>query len=100
MPSTEGILMRACRAAGFEPRVMSLTREQSSIRALVRRGLAVTLAPALLAEAFDGVALIPLRDGPQRDVYALLPPGGRHPLAGAALDALREAVNHETGRRI
>lgn len=93
MPSTEGILMRACRAAGFEPRVTSVTREQSAIRALVMRGLAVTLTPRLLADAFDGVALVALRDSPQRDVYALLPDAGRHPLVNAALDALRAEVS-------
>jgi DNA-binding transcriptional LysR family regulator len=92
MPSREGILMRACRAAGFEPRVTSIMREHSAIRALVRRGLAVTLAPELLAQAFDGVALVPLRGGPSRDVYALLPPGRRHPLATATLAALREEI--------
>jgi len=93
MPSTEGILMRACRAAGFEPRVTAVTREQSAIRALVRRGLAVTLTPRLLAPAFDGVALVPLRDSPQRDVYALLPDAGRHPLVNLALDALRAELS-------
>jgi DNA-binding transcriptional LysR family regulator len=93
MPSTDGILMRACRAAGFTPRVTSITREHSAIRALVRRGLAVTLTPGLLNEAFDGVALVELRDSPLRDVYALLPDTGRHPLTDAALDALRAELS-------
>ena len=35
---------------------------------------------------------------PERDVYALLPPGGRHPLAGAAFAALAAAV--EASRRV
>jgi hypothetical protein len=43
----------------------------------------------LLADAFDGVALRPIAGaGPSRDVYALLPPGGRHPLVAPILDAL------------
>jgi molybdate transport repressor ModE-like protein len=91
----DGIIVQACRAAGFEPNVVSLTRDQLAIRALVTRGLAVTLAPRLLAEAFHGVALRPIAgSGPARDVYALLPPGGRHPLVAPALQAL-EAVAAE-----
>ena len=92
-PSTDGIIVRACRAAGFEPRLSSITRDQLAIRALVARGLAVTLVPSLLAEAFHDLPLRPLTDAsPERDVYALLPPGGRHPLAGAAVAALAAAV--------
>jgi DNA-binding transcriptional LysR family regulator len=92
-PSAEGIIVRACRAAGFEPRLASITRDQLAIRALVERGLAVTLVPSLLADAFRGLPLRPIAGAsPERDVYALLPPGGRHPLAGAAVDALAAAV--------
>ena len=97
-PSAQGIIARACRAAGFEPRITSITRDQLAIRALVVRGLAVTLVPALLAEGFRDLALRPLAGGsPERDVYALLPPGGRHPLAGAALAALAAAVEDLRG---
>jgi DNA-binding transcriptional LysR family regulator len=92
-PSAGGIIVRACRAAGFEPRISSITRDQLAIRALVERGLAVTLVPSLLADAFRGVPLRPLAGAsPERDVYALLPPGGRHPLAGPAIAALEAAA--------
>jgi DNA-binding transcriptional LysR family regulator len=88
--STEGLIVHACRAAGFEPNLISLTRDQLAIRALVSRGLAVTLIPELLAEPFKDLALRPIAGpGPSRDVYALLPPGGRHPLLAPALDALK-----------
>ena len=58
-------------------------------RALVAEGLAVTLMPQLLAREFTGVELRPIAGPAARDLYALLPPGGRHPLveptrAGAA----------------
>ncbi|MGA2014398.1 MAG: LysR family transcriptional regulator [Solirubrobacteraceae bacterium] len=87
--STDGIIVRACRAAGFEPRIISLTRDQLAIRALITRGLAVTLAPELLADAFTDVALRPISGhAPARDVYALLPPGERHPLTTPLLNAL------------
>jgi DNA-binding transcriptional LysR family regulator len=85
----DGLIVRTCRAAGFTPNLVSITRDQLAIRALVLRGLAVTLAPGLLADAFEGITLRPIAGAsPTRDVYALLPPGGRHPLAAPILDAL------------
>ena len=88
---TDGLIVRACRAAGFEPDLVSLTHDQLAIRALVLRGLAVTLVPQLLADAFADLALRPLAGpGPTRDVYALLPPGARHPLVAPYLDAVRD----------
>ena len=90
---TDGLIVRACRAAGFEPRLVSLTRDQLAIRALILRGLAVTLAPRLLADAFADTALRPIAGpAPERDVYALLPPGGRHRLAQPMLAALTDAA--------
>lgn len=89
----DGLIVRACRQAGFEPRLISITRDQLAIRGLIARGLAVTLAPELLADAFEGVALRPIAgEAPARDVYALLPPGGRHPLVPDAIAALRETA--------
>jgi DNA-binding transcriptional LysR family regulator len=86
---TDGLIVRACRAAGFEPNLVSITHDQLAIRALIARRLAVTLAPQLLADAFSDLALRPIAgDSPVRDVYALLPPGGRHPLVAPTLDAL------------
>jgi DNA-binding transcriptional LysR family regulator len=86
---TDGLIVRACRAAGFEPNLVSITHDQLAIRALIARGLAVTLAPQLLADAFRDLALRPIAGtGPTRDVYALLPPGGRHPLVAPMLEAL------------
>src|ERR1035441_7106800 len=83
---TDGVMVRACRAAGFEPNLVSITRDQLAIRALILRGLAVTLAPELLADPFKDLALRPIADMTvARDVYALLPPGGRHALLAPTL---------------
>jgi len=96
---SDGLIVRACRAAGFTPNLVSVTRDQLAIRALILRGLAVTLAPELLADAFDGIALRPIAGAsPARDVYALLPPGGRHPLAAPILDALAVTAAELRGR--
>jgi len=87
--TTDGLIVAACRAAGFEPNLISITHDQLAIRALIARGLAVTLAPQLLADAFNDLVLRPIAGtGPTREVYALLPPGGRHPLVAPTLDAL------------
>jgi DNA-binding transcriptional LysR family regulator len=89
----DGLIVAACRAAGFEPNLVSITHDQLAVRALIARGLAVTLAPQLLAEAFKDLVLRPIAGaGPVRDVYALLPPGGRHPLVAPTLDALAGAA--------
>jgi DNA-binding transcriptional LysR family regulator len=99
--AADGLIVRVCRDAGFEPDVISFTRDQLAIGALIMRGLAVTLAPQLLADAFAGLALRPIAGpAPTRDVYALLPPGGRHPLLAPALDALRTAVAAQDHKRL
>ncbi len=86
---TDGMIVRACRNAGFEPNIVSITRDQLAISALVRRGLAVTLVPELLADPFRDLTLRPIAESDlTRDVYALLPPGGRHALIPDVLDAL------------
>ncbi len=88
---TDGVIVRACRAAGFEPNLVSITHDQLAIRGLIIRGLAVTLVAELLADPFKDLALRPIEGMVvARDVYALLPPGRRHPLVEPTLDALDE----------
>jgi DNA-binding transcriptional LysR family regulator len=81
-PSASHLIARACQAAGFEPRLISIMRDPLAMRGLISQGLAVSLVPQLGSEVLDGVALRPV-DGPapERDVYAMVPAGGRHPLA-------------------
>src|SRR5438552_1589107 len=51
-----GLIVRACIAAGFEPPVPYLTDDPLSIRGIVSAGLAVSLTPQLLAGQLRGVA--------------------------------------------
>jgi DNA-binding transcriptional LysR family regulator len=96
-PSDEGVIARACRAAGFEPNVIMLSRDAMANRALVAEGLAVTLMPQLLAREFGGIELRRVDGaGPERDLYALLPPGGRHPLVEPTLQALAQVASELT----
>ena len=88
-------VIETCRAAGFEPHVIAVTHGLAA-RGMVEQGLAVSMAPSLLAESFRGVALRPI-DGPtpSRDVFALLPPGGQHPFAEDVLRALAETAQEQ-----
>jgi DNA-binding transcriptional LysR family regulator len=93
-PSGSHMIARTCRAAGFEPRLVSILRDPLAMRALVSQGLAVTLVPRLVADALDGIELRPIDGpGPERDVYAMLPPGGRHPLAEPMVAALADVAS-------
>lgn len=91
LPSESGFLADACRDAGFEPRVLAITRDPIASRGLIAHGLAVGWVPSLLAADFTDAVMRPVAgEMRHRDVFALLPPGGRHPLAGAVLEALVE----------
>ena len=57
--------MRACEAAGFTPAIRYVSRDPLANRGLVAAGLAVTISPAELAAEFTGIAVEPLRDGPE-----------------------------------
>lgn len=91
--STEGFLVQACREAGFEPRIVATTSEPLATRGLVLRGIGVGWVPSLLVEDYSGVAIRPVKNTiRRRDIYALLPPGDRHPHARQVIDALRETA--------
>jgi DNA-binding transcriptional LysR family regulator len=94
VPSLDGLIIAACRAAGFEPRIVIVTRDPLACRAIAANGLAVSLTPKLLARVeLPGIVMPPLRGRPpRRTIYALLPAAGAHPLAGALLDALAAAA--------
>jgi DNA-binding transcriptional LysR family regulator len=92
-PSPDGLVYRACVAAGFEPRIAYLTRDPLAIRGLVAAGLAVTLVPRLLAGQLPGIRTLRLSgDVAQRRLYALAPESGTRPAALAFVEAVAEAV--------
>lgn len=84
----DGLIYRACVAAGFEPRIAYATGDPLAIQGLVAAGLAVSLMPRLLTAHLTGIATPSLVAGPSRAVYALTPTVGIHPLAEPFLDAL------------
>jgi DNA-binding transcriptional LysR family regulator len=94
LPSTEGFLIDACHEAGFEPHIVAISQGTVSTRGMIQRGLRVGWVPSLLTDDYrHGVVVRPV-DGPmrRRAIYALLPPGDRHPNVNDVLAALREAA--------
>lgn len=94
-PARDGLTVRACRAAGFEPRVIVLTRDPLAARALAAAGLAVSLTPRLLTRIeLPGIVTPPLRgEPPRRALYAVAPNDGPHPLTAPLIAGLAAAAH-------
>jgi DNA-binding transcriptional LysR family regulator len=91
--SREGFLVQACRDAGFEPRVVATTTDPMAARGMIARGLGVGWVPSLLIDEYGGIVIRPVKDPiRQREIFALLPPGDRHPLARPVINALLETA--------
>jgi DNA-binding transcriptional LysR family regulator len=91
------VVVTACRAAGFEPRIVARSNDFRVVLALVAAGQGVALVPGLAVDAVpDGVCLArPAgRRLARRVVGAVRAGGGGHPGVAALLDALREAAGH------
>jgi DNA-binding transcriptional LysR family regulator len=85
---------RACRAAGFEPRIRFEFDDYTAMQNLVASGAGVAFAPDLgLSHLNPGVAVRPIAFGPKRRVHAAFRSGERddHGIS-EMLEALREAV--------
>jgi DNA-binding transcriptional LysR family regulator len=94
-PEADGMLVDACRTAGFEPRVAILTRDPLAARAIAAAGLAVSLTPRLIADLeLPGIVTRPLRGPtPRRALYAIAPEQGAHPHARALTDELKASFS-------
>jgi DNA-binding transcriptional LysR family regulator len=98
--SRDGFLVQACREAGFDPRIVAITSEPLATRGLILRGIGVGWVPSLLTADYSGVAIRPVKERVRgRDIYALLPPGDRHPRAREVVDALVETAPEFAGTR-
>jgi DNA-binding transcriptional LysR family regulator len=64
------LLIDCCRRAGFEPRVHHRATYLELMRALIRQGLGVALAPKmfLAPQTLDGLAAVPLIERPMRSL--------------------------------
>ena len=88
----DGLIHRACHAAGFEPRLAYLTDDPLAIRAIVAAGLAVTLTPSLLADHLFGIKTLQLRGDPVRRAIYAVTPTTPHTLVAPFLDTLRTQI--------
>ena len=96
--SRDGFLVQACRDAGFEPHIVATTSEPLATRGLILRGIGIGWVPSLLTGDYSGVAIRPVKERVRgRDIYALLPPGDRHPRARQVIDALVETATDFAG---
>jgi DNA-binding transcriptional LysR family regulator len=86
-------LEQACRAAGFEPRVVHRADEALVLQSLARAGLGMTLVPELACGGVEGVRFASVVPAPpRREVHALVRRGAaRRPALAALLDALQRA---------
>jgi len=86
------LFLRACHAAGFEPRIAFQHDDYSAMLGFVAAGVGVALIPDMAARGMrDDVVVRALdRPPPSRPILVVLPAGYRSPAAAAMLDILRE----------
>jgi DNA-binding transcriptional LysR family regulator len=86
------LLVQACHAAGFEPRIVFQNNDYSVLLGFVAAGVGVALIPDMAARRVrDDVvvrALVP--PPPSRSILAAFPAGYRSPAAAAMLSVLSE----------
>jgi DNA-binding transcriptional LysR family regulator len=83
------LVRRACRAAGFEPRIVADTGDFSVACSLAAAGVGVALVPRLGAYAAAGVSLRELDPPLERTVFVASRAGSEeHPLIRAVVDGI------------
>jgi DNA-binding transcriptional LysR family regulator len=98
--STIDVLPRACRSAGFEPRIAFRTDDQMTVQGLVAAGVGVSLAPTLILPSMRPDLVVRPIDEPAltRRVLAAVPRGMyRLPAAAAMVQLLAEAAGRLGG---
>jgi molybdate transport repressor ModE-like protein len=99
--SDRATILRACHAAGFEPRVTVdfPTDDYNATQGMVAAGAGVTLLPRLaLAVPRDDLAVRPLAGaGPSREVVAAIRRGDQAPATLAMLDQVQGAARRLSG---
>jgi DNA-binding transcriptional LysR family regulator len=85
------LFLRACHAAGFEPRIAFQNDDYPAILGFVAAGVGVALIPDMVARGVrDDVVVRELDPAPPpRPIMAVVPAGYRSPAAEAMIDVLR-----------
>jgi DNA-binding transcriptional LysR family regulator len=86
------LFLRACHAAGFEPRIAFQNDDYSAILGFVAAGVGVALIPDMITRSLrHDVRIRELVPAPEpRPISAVFPAGYRSPAAAAMLGVLRE----------
>ena len=86
------LFLRACHAAGFEPRIAFQNDDYPAILGFVAAGVGVALVPDMVARGVrEDVVIRALEPpAPSRPIFAAFPAGYRSPAAAAMLDVFRE----------
>ena len=93
------LIIRACEANGFTPRIRHYADDFGTVLALVAAGQGISLIPQLgLTGAPSGVAITPLA-ARRRSSIACRKGTRRHPAIAAFADAIRESAHGETRSR-
>ncbi|MGW6023839.1 LysR family transcriptional regulator [Streptomyces sp. NPDC055099] len=96
---TYPLVMAACTAAGFTPRVTHQVKEWYAVSSLVARGFGVCLMPRIVPLPQHTVTRVPLLGTPvpaRRFLTAVRRGSASHPLVAAGLHALGEAATAHT----
>jgi DNA-binding transcriptional LysR family regulator len=91
------VVLTACRAAGFEPRIVAQTNDFRVVLALVAAGQGVAIVPGLAVDGPPAGVCLARPAGTRlarRVLGAVRAGGGEHPAVVALLDALRDACRH------
>ena len=96
------IFLRACAAAGFEPRIAFQSDDYAAIQGFIAASVGVALIPELaLASPRDDIVIRELAGAVahRRIVAATLSGAGRGPAAQAMIEILREVADEWADRR-
>jgi DNA-binding transcriptional LysR family regulator len=91
------VVLTACRAAGFEPRIVAQTNDFRVVLALVAAGQGVAIVPGLAVDGPPAGVCLGRPAGTRlsrRVLGAVRAGGGEHPAVVALLAALRDACRH------
>lgn len=93
------IVLRACRDAGFAPRVRLESEDYRALQGMAAAGMGVALVPLLATVgAHPGVVIRPLRGrAPSREIHAAVRMDNRTPLVDEFIDALRDSARELAG---
>jgi DNA-binding transcriptional LysR family regulator len=95
------LFLRACHAAGFEPRIAFQSDDYPAILGFVAAGVGVALIPDMVCRGIRGDVVVRELDPapPARPIMAALPAGYRSPAAAAMLTVLREVSDEWVAER-